>query len=161
MQISKLFSAVCAVAVCASFITVRADDNPAQAAARAALEETMRGLDAQQVDKTAVAPKAKVDEQKAAAEAKAKAEQQKADAAAKARADQQKAAAELKAKKETGEAKVSYPGNELKMEPIEAPPLPISSVKQTQLQALLAKYKAELITSGQYQTERTKILADP
>jgi hypothetical protein len=59
------------------------------------------------------------------------------------------------------EAKTSYSGKELKVEPIEAPPLPISSVKQTQLQDLLAKYNAELITAGQYQTERTKILADP
>jgi hypothetical protein len=44
---------------------------------------------------------------------------------------------------------------------IEAPPLPISSVKQAQLQELLANYKAELITAGQYQTERTKVLANP
>ena len=59
------------------------------------------------------------------------------------------------------EAKVSYFGKGLQTGPIEAPPLPISSVKQTQLQALLAKYKAELITAGQYQAERTKILAEP
>jgi hypothetical protein len=50
-------------------------------------------------------------------------------------------------------------GKELQMGSIVAPPLPISSVKQTQLQDLLAKYKAGLITAGQYQTERTKILA--
>jgi hypothetical protein len=59
------------------------------------------------------------------------------------------------------EAKVSYSGKELQMGPIEAPPLPVSSVKQAQLQDLLAKYKADLITAGQYQTERTKILAAP
>ena len=41
MQIFKLFSAVCAVAFCASFITVQAADTPAQAAARAALMEKM------------------------------------------------------------------------------------------------------------------------
>jgi hypothetical protein len=47
------------------------------------------------------------------------------------------------------------------MQPIVSPPLPISADKQAQLQALLAKYKADLITAGQYQTERAKILAEP
>jgi hypothetical protein len=47
------------------------------------------------------------------------------------------------------------------MQPIVSPPMPISTDKQAQLQALLAKYKADLITAGQYQTERTKILAEP
>ena len=51
MQISKFFPVVCAAAFSVSFITVRADDNPAQAAARAALEETTRNLDTQQVDR--------------------------------------------------------------------------------------------------------------
>ena len=48
MQISKLMPAICAVAVCASLISARAQDNPAQAAARAALLEKMNELDAQQ-----------------------------------------------------------------------------------------------------------------
>jgi hypothetical protein len=47
------------------------------------------------------------------------------------------------------------------LQPIVAPPLPISADKQAQLQALLAKYMANAITPGQYQTERAKILADP
>ena len=42
----KLLPAVCAVAFCASFISVRADDTPVQAAARAALEQKMNELDA-------------------------------------------------------------------------------------------------------------------
>ena len=302
MQISKLFSAFCAVAFCVGFITVRADDNPAQAAARAALEETTRNLDTQQVDTAAIELKAKKDAEqnglskptpppilvtssnvvvvqpgqltpvaptaltssnslsqpvpppslnnaaaetavqektsdlnaqaeakanadKAAAEAKAKqavaeinakaeaqaqteaqkqadiaaqiksealkskeaAAQAAADAQAKAqaateaqaKADAQakaEAQAQAEAQKETalaaqksaeaGKAAApaageNYPGKELKPEPIEAPPLPISSVKQAQLQDLLAKYKADLIPAGQYQAERTKILADP
>ena len=41
MQISKLFPAVCTAAVCAGFIAVRAEDTPAQAAARAALMKSM------------------------------------------------------------------------------------------------------------------------
>ena len=47
MQISKLIPAVCAAALCASFIAARAQDNPAQAAARAALMEKMNELEAQ------------------------------------------------------------------------------------------------------------------
>lgn len=47
MQISKLLSAICAVAFCAGFISVRADDTPAQAAARATLEAKMSAMSAQ------------------------------------------------------------------------------------------------------------------
>jgi len=43
MQISKLLSAVCAIAFCAGLVSVRAEDNPAQAAARAALMEQLNG----------------------------------------------------------------------------------------------------------------------
>ena len=47
MRISKLWSAVCAAAFLAGFLSVRAQDNPAQAAARAALMGKMSGLNAQ------------------------------------------------------------------------------------------------------------------
>jgi hypothetical protein len=47
MRTSKIFSAICAAAVCANFISVRADDTPAQVAARAALEQKMQQLDTQ------------------------------------------------------------------------------------------------------------------
>jgi hypothetical protein len=46
MRISKLYLVVCAAALGAGIVTVRAYDNPAQAAARAALEEKMRELGA-------------------------------------------------------------------------------------------------------------------
>jgi hypothetical protein len=46
MQISKLLPAICAVAVCAGSISIRAQDNQAQAAARAALMEKMSEPDA-------------------------------------------------------------------------------------------------------------------
>ena len=45
--------------------------------------------------------------------------------------------------------------------PIVAPPLPISAAKQAQLQALLERYKADLVTPAEYQAERAKILAEP
>lgn len=47
MRISKLCLAVCAVALCGRVVAVRGDDNPAQAAARAALEAKMGELNAQ------------------------------------------------------------------------------------------------------------------
>ena len=58
MQISKLLSAVCATAFFWGGITVRAQDNPAQAAARAALMEKMSELDAQQNQPANAAPPA-------------------------------------------------------------------------------------------------------
>jgi len=53
------------------------------------------------------------------------------------------------------------PGSVLGLKPIMAPPLPISPAKDAQLQALLARYKADQITPEQYQTTRAKILAEP
>jgi hypothetical protein len=55
MQVSKFLVAVCAAAVCAGNLAVRAQDNPAQAAARAALEQAMKGSDAP-VPQTNAAP---------------------------------------------------------------------------------------------------------
>jgi len=47
------------------------------------------------------------------------------------------------------------------IQPIVAPPLPISTSKESQLQALLEKYKADQITPAEYQKQRTAILAQP
>ncbi|MGA3283118.1 MAG: hypothetical protein ABSD57_01490 [Verrucomicrobiota bacterium] len=55
----------------------------------------------------------------------------------------------------------NFPGKELGLKPIQAPPLPISAAKEAQLQALLGRYKADQITPEQYHTERAKILAEP
>ncbi|HTQ49685.1 MAG TPA: hypothetical protein VMJ12_03165 [Candidatus Acidoferrales bacterium] len=55
MRLSKLCLVVCAVTLCATIPTVRADDNPNQAAARAALEQQMQSLDAQQASQNAPA----------------------------------------------------------------------------------------------------------
>jgi len=56
MQFSKFMPLVCAAIFCAGFISIRADDNPAQAAARAALEQKMSELDAQQTSTNMEAP---------------------------------------------------------------------------------------------------------
>ena len=58
MQFSKFMPLVCAAIICAGFISARADDSPAQAAARAALNEKMRELDAQQASTNAETPPA-------------------------------------------------------------------------------------------------------
>jgi hypothetical protein len=55
----------------------------------------------------------------------------------------------------------NFPGKELGLKPIQAPPVPISTSKEAQLQALLEKYKADQITPGQYHAGRAKILAEP
>jgi hypothetical protein len=56
MRISKLLSAVCAAAFLAGSLAVRAQDTPAQAAARAALMDKMSELDAQQSQPTNSTP---------------------------------------------------------------------------------------------------------
>jgi hypothetical protein len=55
----------------------------------------------------------------------------------------------------------NYVGKDLGLKPIAAPALPISSDKQFQLDALLQKYKADLITPEEYHKQRAAILAQP
>ncbi len=52
----KLTPAICAAVFCASFISVRADDTPVQAAARAALEQKLDQLDKPQTQTPPVQP---------------------------------------------------------------------------------------------------------
>lgn len=58
-------------------------------------------------------------------------------------------------------ANANYPGKDLGLKPILAPPLPISPAKQAQLQGLFERYKADQITPEQYHAERARILAGP
>ena len=108
MTISKLPPFLCALAVGASCLTVRADDNPAQAAARAALANQLFGTSSPAVTN---AP-ATATNTLSAAELKARqkaekklAEQQAKAAAEQARAD--KAAAEARAKQEAADLKAT------------------------------------------------------
>jgi len=73
MHFSKFMPLICAAVFCVGSITARAADNPAQASARAALEEKMRELDEQQASTNtsatqpvAVAPSAASVEQQTA-----------------------------------------------------------------------------------------------
>jgi len=55
-------------------------------------------------------------------------------------------------------ANVNYPGKQLGLTPIEAPPLPISPDIEAQLRVLDAKYKADQISPKDYFQQREEIL---
>jgi len=61
----------------------------------------------------------------------------------------------------TNQINAIYTGKELGLKPIESPLLPVSAAQQAQLQALLAKYKANQITPEEYHKQRAEILAQP
>ena len=61
----------------------------------------------------------------------------------------------------TNQINAIYTGKELGLKPIESPLLPVSAAQQAQLQALLAKYKANQITPEEYYKQRAEILAQP
>jgi hypothetical protein len=58
-------------------------------------------------------------------------------------------------------APANYPGKDLGLKPIVAPPLPISADKQARLQALTAQYIANQISPEEYFKQREEILAEP
>ena len=96
MKLSKLLPVLCALAVGSNCLTVRADDNPAQAAARAALAKQSIETSAQQPAVTKAPDTHPVMSPTNQQEAKAKAKADKLAAEAKAKQE----AADLKAKKE-------------------------------------------------------------
>jgi hypothetical protein len=61
----------------------------------------------------------------------------------------------------TNQINAIFTGKELGLKPIEAPLLPVTATQQAQLQALLAKYKANQITPEEYHRQRAEILAQP
>ena len=186
MKISKLLPVLCALTLGANGLTVRADDTPAQAAARRAL--------AQKLSEWSEPPPQAVTAKPAAAtisagpeDASQMAAQRAAQMAALAAAMAEKPAAETPAKIEAPakparmvsearpaaqpvvaivpqpptEANVNYAGKNLGLKPIAAPALPISASKEDQLEGLLMRYKANLISPEEYQKQRAAILAAP
>jgi hypothetical protein len=156
MQLFKWFSAVCAVALCASFITVRADDNPAPAAAP---EQTNQPTVTSAATPETNAPAETVAPASIPVTSPGAVVVQPGESATNVTKT-----VSIKTEKKTKAPQTTGAPNLVKgsvLQPIVAPPLPISADKQAQLQALLAKYMANAITPGQYQTERAKILADP
>jgi hypothetical protein len=61
----------------------------------------------------------------------------------------------------TNQINATFPGKELGLKPIEAPLLPVTATQQAQLQALLAKYKANQVSPEEYHRQRVEILAQP
>ncbi len=141
-----------------------ASDAEAQARARAALEQKMSELNQQEWTTPAVAPAASpaprpVAIQPATPEVKPAAPQTQPVAISPVKPAPP--AVKPEAMPPANQINANFPGKELGLEPIQAPPLPISAAKEAQLQALLEQYKADQITSEQYQTGRAKILAEP
>lgn len=180
MTISKLLPAVCAFALGATCVTVRADDNPAQAAARIALAKQLFELNAATNNAPAMAATNAAAPATSSKEAKAKTKASKTVAsqspatnpapAAVNSPESQKAAAEKAAlampptavPSQAGPtADAALAGRDLGMKPIAGPALPISATKADRLQALLAKYKADQITPEEYHQQRAAILAEP
>jgi len=54
-----------------------------------------------------------------------------------------------------------YPGSDLGLKQIPAPPLPFSATKADRLATLLGKYKADQMSPEEYHQQRSAILAEP
>jgi hypothetical protein len=144
MSFFKLSSAICVLAFCMGIISAMAQntqDNPAQAAARAALEQKFQSMTPAhqpvadpQPAATVQAPAGLAPSEQAVAAEKTKA-----------------------AMASNANPAINHPGQK----PIVAPPLPISAAKQAQLDTLLDLYKADRISPTEYQKQRAAILAAP
>jgi hypothetical protein len=148
MKITKLLPAIGVFAFCVSFGSVRAQDNPAQAAAREALMKQMDQVQAPEPQTPPAAPTAPATVAKPAASA--------VEPATPAATTPATAPVVI----------ITNPATPATMNPstpvpIVAPGLPISMTKEQRLQALLARYKADQITPEQYHTQRAAILAEP
>jgi outer membrane biosynthesis protein TonB len=179
MQVSKSLLIVCASVICAGFISAHAQDNPAQAAARAALMEKMNELDGPQTPPPAAVPAEPppAPTLPATTPEPGMAPIQTPEPATTMTPPPEKSSpvappvpimmpptnnvpvpppsappAKPTAAKQTGNDG---------LQPIVAPPLPISMTKEEQLQALLEKYKADQITPQEYFKQRAAILAEP
>jgi hypothetical protein len=174
MKISKLLPAVGVFAVCMSFCmsftSVRAQDNPAQAAAREALMKQMDQVQAPELQTPPAAPATPATPPVVAEPPAVPAVvvvQTPADAAQPASTNSTDADAEEKARLALL-AKMAVASPQPVMTrtvagpvPIVAPAIPVSMTKEMRLQALLARYKADQITPEQYHTQRAAILAEP
>jgi hypothetical protein len=145
MKISKLLPAVGVLVFCVSFGSLRAQDNAAQAAARAALMKQMDQVQAPEPQTSPAAP-AMVPEPAAAAPV----------------VEPTTPVAPVTLVMQTN-AVVAPPAAVMNPRPVPiiAPGLPVSLSKEQRLQTLLMLYKADQITPEQYHTKRAAILAEP
>jgi hypothetical protein len=179
MQISKVSVVICVLALGVT-LAARAEDNPAQAAARAALAAKMAALGEQQTPSHAADHPMNASMEKEAATPGEPVENGDNPAQAKARAalDQKmqvmmnsKTSAESPppmTKPASGPAKMAKksapPMTETRTVqpwvPVNTgPPLPISEAKQQKLQELLQKYETDQITPEEYHKERAAIIS--
>jgi hypothetical protein len=169
MNIFKLLAAAGVIAFCVSFFSVHAQDNPAQAAARAMLNQ-MNQMPAPEppapppapaMSATPAAPVEPVTMVPPAAAAVAPAAPTNLNVEAK---PETRAILMKKMKTQSPQQPMAAPGIAAAVPgpvPIVAPPLPISATKEQRLQALLELYKADQITPEEYQKRRAAILAEP
>lgn len=150
MLISKFSLWTCALALCGG-LTLHAQDNPAQAAARAALNQKMLELDANP-SATTTAPTPTVDKGDNVVMTPINHKPAKA----------KKDAAKQTAKQKKAEVTAAKAGtNDAGIKPITAPAQPIPLSKEDKLNQLLARYKADQITPEEYHAQRAAIIAEP
>jgi hypothetical protein len=190
MQTSKFPLWICALALCGG-MTLRADDTPAQAAARAALNQKMQEMEggsaaapqtpaavelapapvipttpppAATVAVPAEAPAAPVvaPATTPAAPEPVVAQAGDTEAQAKARAALNEKMSEIGLPAPVAPAATSVPvATAAGLKPITAPALPINMTKAGKLDWLLSLYKSDQITPEQYHAQRAAILAAP
>lgn len=183
MQISKISLLICGIALCSTLVGY-AEDNPAQAAARKALEQKMSEMeksaccpatnasacclanpsgDNEAQAKARIALKEKMAEIGTAAAPACCMASQSGDneAQVKARAALKEKMVELGAPVAPASAPVVQAKSESGVVLPTPPPLPIKASKEARLQELLAQYKADQITPQAYHEQRAAILAEP
>jgi hypothetical protein len=166
MQTSKFSLWICALALCGS-LTLRADDTPAQAAARAALNQKLQEVESQPTSEAPAtpAPAPTVEAPAATVTAPTVPEPmvgQPGDTEAQARA---RTALNEKIV-DGGTPAPAAPASTLptaapSQKPIIAPALPINTSKAGKLDWLLSLYKTDQLTPEQYHKQRAEILAEP
>jgi hypothetical protein len=156
MQILRCYRAICVAGFALAALALRAADSSTQAPPPAATSPQTVTNKTELKKETAAEVKARKEaEKKAKAEAAAKKK-----AEAKARKEAEAKAKAEKAKPAQPTAKTQAEKKKPTVQPLEAPPLPISAEQEQRLQELLQKYKADQITPEQYQAQRAKILGE-
>ena len=156
MQILRCHRAICVAAFALAALTSRGADSSTQAPPPTATSSQTVTNQTEPKKQSAAETKARKE-----AEKKAKAEAaQKEKAEAKARKEAEAKAKAEKNKPAESTAKPQAQKTKPVVQPLEAPPLPISTEQDKRLQELLQKYKADQITPEQYQAERAKILGE-
>ena len=157
MQISKFPLWICALALCGG-LTLHAQDNPAQAAARVALQKKMDELNNNPPPAPAIVAPVPAAVAPAAAAPAVVVPAAVAPAAAGA------AAIEVTPAGAAPVAETPPAAPAVKIEPVKPVPAPAVSPalsKEEKLRWLLVRYKADQITPEEYHTQRAAILAEP